>query len=174
MNRRSFVSTAALGAGSFAFGVGFTAPACSKKDLSGQVLILVTGFNEIGPLLPELGLASAVLDRISGLLDRGVKFAKLFDDAYRAGRFEDAKTLFLNLGQVITSVVTELGIVDNRVVKGILVGVKIAQIVIASLLKQMAAQPEVAAAIKSRGAGAMSEVDRLAAVDVDRLLKLLQ
>lgn len=177
-SRRGFIQTGAVAVGGLAFGAAFTAPACDKKDLSGQVLILVTSFNEIKPLLPDLGLSSTVLDRVRALLDKGVKIAKTFDDAYRAGKFDDAKTLFLSLGEVITSVVGELGLAGNNIVKTILVGVKIAQIVIANLLKQMASDPQVAAAIKSRSLAAdtqaMTEIDRLAVVDAGRLLKLLQ
>lgn len=172
--RREFIKTGSVAAGSVAFGAAFTAPACDKKDLSGQVLILVTGFNEIKPLLPELGLSAAVIARISDLLDKGVKVAKAFDDAYVAGKFDDAKTLFLNLGVVITSVVTELGVADNRLVKAVLIGIKVAQVVIANLLKQMAADPQVARAVKSRAPDAMAEIDRLAGVDVDAMLKLLR
>lgn len=171
--RRAFMQTGA-GAG---IGLVLATSACDKKDLSGQVLILVTSFNEIKPLLPDLGLSSAVLDRISALLDKGVKIAKMFDDAYRAGKFDDAKTLFLNLVNVITSVAAELNLVNNIIIKFALVGIKVVQIVIANLLKQMASDPRVAAAIQSRGAEGqktMAEIERLAAVNPDQLLKLLQ
>lgn len=174
--RRDFIRTSAVAAGSVAFGAAFTAPACDKKDLSGQVVVLITSFNEIRPLLPDLGLPSLVIAKIAELLERGARIAKQFDEAYKAGKFNDARTLFLNLGEVITTVVTELGAVNNRIVKAVLVGMKIAQIVIANLLKAQMEEPAVAAAIRSRGgvdARAVNEVERLANADVERLLKLL-
>lgn len=177
--RREFIKTGSVAAGSIAFGAAFTAPACDKKDLSAWVSTIVMTFNEMKPLLPQLGLPQAKLDLISGYLNKAVAIAKAFDDAYKAGKFKDAVTLFGSLSELITQIATELNVVNNRIVKLSLVAIAVARIAIASLLKQQSGDPAVAATIArtSKGPEAMraaSEIERLAAMDVDKLLQAVK
>lgn len=179
-NRREFLG---LGGGAIVGAVAGTLviePFCDKKDLSGWVLTLTTAFGEIKPLLGQLGLSQAVLDRVSGFIDKGVKIAQDFDAAYKAGKFADARTLFLNLGDIVAQVAAELGASDNRIVKLALISISIARIAIAALLSSQASQPGVMAAVnKAKSAGgddakAIAEIERLSAIDVTKLLAAIQ
>lgn len=177
--RREFIKTGTVAAGSVAFGAAFTMPACEKKDLSAWVTTSVAAFGEIKPLLPQLGLSQDALDRVSGYLNKAVSVAKAFDEAYRAGKFKDAALLFGSLSELITSTATELNIVNNRIVKLALVSLAIARIAIATLLKQQSTEPEVASTIArtTKGADALkaaNEIERLAAMDVDKLLQMVK
>lgn len=75
MNRREMLTTTALGAAGFAFGTGFTAPACG---VSKEKAVRVTGFvidisKEAGPLLNLLGardLAIAVDAKVIPALEK--------------------------------------------------------------------------------------------------------
>lgn len=177
--RREFIKTGTVAAGSIAFGAAFTAPGCNGKDLSGWVTTIVAAFGEMKPLLPQLGLPEAVLDRVSGYLNKAVSVAKTFDEAYKAGKFKDAVAIFGSLSELITQIAAELNVVNNRIVKIALVTVSIARIAIATLLKQQSGDPAVAATIARTSKEpelmrAASEIDRLAAVDVDKLLEAVK
>lgn len=178
MNRRQMIKTSTVAGLGAVTGFGFTAPACGQKDLSGWVTTIVAYFDEIKILLPELGLSQAVIDKVSGLISKAAKIAKQFDEAYKAGKFENAVTLFTNLGGLITQIAGELNVTDNRIVKLALVGIQIARITIASLLKSQGdAQPAVRmAAMSAEGPqqAALDEINRLAAIPVDGLLKAAQ
>jgi hypothetical protein len=180
MNRRKMLGVAGMAGAGFVVGTGFTAPACSAKDLSGWVVTVVADYGEIKTLLPGLGVSQAVIDRVSGLIDKAVQIAKDFDDAYKARKFDNAITLFTSLGGLITQVAGELGVVDNRILKLLLVGIQIARITIASLLKVQAdTQPAVAAKVRSArmvpaDQSPLNEIERLASIDVSRLLSAIQ
>ena len=175
--RREFMGNTGLAVGGLALAI--TMPPCSKKDLSAWVSTIVASFNEMKPLLPQLGLPQAKIDLISGYLDKAAALARTFDEAYKAGKFKDAIALFGSLSELITSIASELGVVDNRIVKLALVAVAVARIAIATLLKQQASNPAAAAEIarSSKSAEAVkgaNEIDRLAAVDVDKLLQAVK
>lgn len=171
MNRREMITTTALGAAGFAVGTGFTAGACSPKNLSTYVQMIAGGFSEIKVLLPDLGLSQSVIAKVAELIDKGVKIAKDFDDAYKAGKFSDAATLFSNLGSLISQVVSTLGVsTENRAVKVALAAIGIARVAIAILL---ANQNQGFTAQNPAQAQAMSEIERLAATDVSKILALL-
>lgn len=172
--RRDFIKTGTVTAGSIAFGAAFTAPACEKKNLSTWVVTIVSAFSEIKPLLSQLGLSQAVVDRVANLIDKGASIARSFDEAYKAGKFADAVTLFSNLGGVISEVATTLNVTDHRIVKLALVSISIARIAIASLLQSQAdAQPQVARAVRSATTSAnerdIAEIRRLASMDISKL-----
>jgi hypothetical protein len=181
MNRRDMISVTTLAGGGFLTGVGFTTPQCgSPRNLSTYVQMIAGGFTEIKVLLPELGLSQAIIDQVASLLDKGVKIAKDFDTAYRAGKFTDASTLFTNLGSMVTQVVSTLGIAtDNRAVKIALAAIGVARVALAIILqRQVDNQPQVAAAVQGSKAQpstakAISEVERLAETDLNKLLALL-
>lgn len=179
--RRTFISQSALAGGAFALGVGATAPACpfNPKNLSAYVSMIAGGFGEIKVLLPDLGLSQALITQVSNLIDRGVKVAKDFDSAYKAGKFTDASALFNNLGSIITQVITTLGVsIENRAVKVALAAIGIARVAIAILLqKQAQSQPQVLAAAKGATADeakAVSEIERLAATDLSAILAAMK
>lgn len=182
-SRRSFLKTtsiAAVGAGSFALGVGATAPQCGGvKNLSTYVQMIAGGFTEIKVLLPDLGLSQAIIAKVADLLDKGVKVAADFDKAYRDGKFTNARTLFTNLGSLVTQVITTLGVsVDNRGVKIALAAIGIARVAVAIILDRQLSQPSVAAEVqasrsKPENAAALDEVKRLANTDVSGILALL-
>lgn len=180
MNRREMISTTALGAVGFAVGTGFAAPkGCSVKNLSSYVQMIAGGFTEIKVLLPDLGLSQSIIAQAAELIDKGVKIARDFDAAYKAGKFNDAASLFTNLGSTLTQVINTLGVsTENRAVKVALAAIGIARVAVAILLnKQADDQPavavEVAKAGRKRGtsaAKAVTDIERLAATDLDRLL----
>ena len=177
MNRRGMLKASTVAGLGAVGGFAFTAPACNKKDLSGWIVVIIADYGEIKPLLPQLGLSQAVIDRVTGWIDTAVSVAKKFDDAYQRGDFATASTLFLNLGKLITDIATELSATDNRIVELLLVGVQIARITIASLLKvQGDNQPQMAARRSlSRSEGdAVAEINRLASIDVGKVLKAIQ
>lgn len=187
-SRRRFLKTSGFGAGSLALtGVtgsiaGFAvvpAPACNPKNLSTYVSMIAGGFVEVKVLLPDLGLSSFLVNQISGYIDKGLTIARQFDEAYKAGKFTDASTLFTNLGSLLTQVITTLGIaIDNQGVKAALAAIAIARIAIAILLqKQAQSRPEVLAAAKSKTgaeAVAVSEIERLAATDLSKVLETMK
>jgi hypothetical protein len=174
------ITTSGLGLAGFAVGTGFTAPSCGQKDLSGWVVTIPAYLNEIKPLLPDLGLSQVVIDKVSGWIDTAVSVAKKFDDAYQSGKFADAVTLFANLGGLITEIAAELNVTDNRIIKLALVGIQIARITIASLLQSQG--DALPTSQKARAMGvvtgpqqtALSEIQRLASIDVNGLLKAVQ
>lgn len=179
MNRRQMITTSALGAAGFAVGTGFTAEACSPKNLSTYVQMIAGGFSEIKVLLPDLGLSQSIIAKVAELIDKSVKIAKDFDDAYKAGKFTDARTLFTNLGSLVTQVITTLGLsVENQGVRIALAAIAIARIGIAIILDRQLSQPSMAASVQEaqadpENAKALNEIKRLANTDVSKILALL-
>lgn len=175
MNRREMITTTGLGVAGFAIGTGFTAPACNPKNLSSYVQMIAGGFTEIKVLLPDLGLSQSIIAQLAEFIDKGVKIAQDFDTAYKAGKFKDAATLFTNLGSIISQVVSTLGVsVENRAVKVALAAIAIARVAVAILLtKQAEDQPQVAAQAGTMPPQAVSEIQRLAATDLSKVLALL-
>lgn len=156
ISRRSMLGTGALVAGSFAVGVGFTAPACNPKNLSVYVQTIVGALEEISPLLPNS----------AAIIAKAVKVAKDFDDAYRAGKFENALVLFENLAGFISQIANDVG-VNNPTIQIALAVAGIALKGIAVLLKSQESEPQVVAAMeranaKPGAAARRSLVERLA------------
>lgn len=180
MNRRQMISTSALAAGGFALGGAMTAPQCSgARNLSTYVQMIAGGFSEMKVLLPDLGLSQSMVARVAELLDKGVAIAKDFDKAYREGKFTDARTLFTNLGSLVTQVITVLGVsTENRGVKVALAAIGIARIAVAIILDRQLSQPSAAASVRDaravpENAVALDEIKRLANTDVSKILALL-
>lgn len=174
MNRREFGSNATIAGLGAVGGFAFTAPACDRKDLSGWVVTITASYREIKVLLPQLGLSQAVIDRVSSWIDTVGNVAKQFDEAYKRGDFSNASALFLNLGGLITSIAVELNVANNRIVNLLLVGVQIARITIGSLLK-IQGEGQVARRSLSRSEqAAVAEINRLAAIDISKLLQAIQ
>lgn len=111
-----------------------------------------------------------------------MKIAKDFDEAYRAGKFAEAVTLFTNLGGVITQIAGDLNVTNHRIVKLALVSIAVGPIAIASLLKSQAdnlpAVKSLVQAMRSNASKAdeegLKQIEALAAVDVNKLLTALQ
>lgn len=182
MNRREMITTTALGGAGFVVGTGFAAPACNTKSLSTYAQMVAGGFAEVKSLLPTLGLSQTIIAQIADLLDKGVKIAKDFDQAYKDGKFTDAATLFTNLGSIVSQVVSTLGIsVENRSVKIALAAIGVARVAISILLqREVDAQVQVAGDVQAAKrrpgtpeAKAISEIERLAATDLSKLAALL-
>jgi hypothetical protein len=178
-SRRDLVRLGALGAGSLALGSAFTAPSCGPgKNLSAWVQTIVGAFAEMKPLLSTLGLQQAIIAKVSAALDKGAQIAKDFDAAYTAGKFKDASSLFLSLGQVITQIAADLSLANNRIVTIALAAVGVARIAIAQLLHDQATtQPQAMALVRaaqlnagSDEAKAINEINRLANADVAKIL----
>jgi hypothetical protein len=145
------------------------------------VVTIVADYKEIVPLLSQLGLKADVIAKVSGWINKAVSIAQDFDAHYKAGDFKNAVTLFTSLGGLITDIASELNVANNRIVNLLLVGIQIARITIASLLKVQADnQPLVARAARKAASAApadalaLSEINRLAAIDVSRLLAVSQ
>lgn len=169
MNRRDLIKGGIAATGVLA--LSGVQQACTPKNLSSWVASIVGGFTEIKPLLPQLGLSQAVIDRVSGFIDKAVLIAHDFDAAYKAGKFTTAATLFGSLSDLITQIAGELNVTSNRIVKLALVSIAIARIAIASLLSQQA--PSGLTAANPAEQKAATEIRRLAAVDVNQLAKAL-
>lgn len=173
ITRREAIRSLGLGGGGLLLGAGFTAPQCGgAKNLSTNVVIIMRSYGEIKELLPETGLSQSVIDRVSGYIAKAIKVAEDFDKAYRAGAFQNAATLFNQLGGLVGDIANDVGASNHRVVRVTLVGIQIARIAIAGLLAAQAAnQPAVRTAKKSpEMVAAIAEIERLNALDIDRLL----
>jgi hypothetical protein len=132
MNRRTLLKTGGLAAvGTLTVGVSSCA-----KNLSTWVNILIGAAQELSSLLPGQ----------SALISKAVAIAKSFDEAYRAGKFIDAMSIFENLANVVDQVTATLG-VTNPTVKLAISMMRIALRAIATLLKAQAQNPAVAAAL---------------------------
>ncbi len=183
-SKRSFVRLAGIGAAWMAVGgviapislPGAPEPACSVKDLSGWVVTIAADYGEIKTLLPQLGLSKMTVDRISGLIDKALTVARDFDAAYKAGKLADVKTTFLNLGTLITQIAGELGVVKNRLLSLLIVGIQIARITLASLIDKMivVAPASMTMNMSADDVAAVAEVKRLASIDVSKVLAVIQ
>lgn len=145
--------------------IAFGTTACpGGKSLSTQIVIITESYEQIVPLLPELGLGQDAIDRVSKLVADAIKVAREFDKAYQAGAFNDAATLFKNLSGLISNIASELNVAQNRTVKAIIAGVGIARIVIAALIQEQGDKLP-AAGVKAR----MNQNMREAMAEIDRL-----
>lgn len=167
MNRRTMLSQSTLALGGVVAGAAFTAPACDPKNTSIYVQTIIGALKEISPLLP--GSAT--------LIAKAIKVAEDFDEAYRAGKFENALVMFENLAGFISQIAEDVG-VNNPQVKIALAVAGIALRAIAVLLKVQESEPRVAAAVTRASAqpGAAARralVERLAApAAVDKAFEL--
>lgn len=173
VGRRDMLKTSTVAGLGIVGGAAFSAPACDKKNLSGWITTIVASYGELKPLLPQLGLSQTAIDRVSGWIDTAESVARKFDEAYKAGQFTDAAALFTNLGGLITSIAAELNVANNRIVNLLLVGIQIARITIASLLKVQGDSRRIMPVTTAEMA-AIVEIRRLAAIDVSGLLKAIQ
>lgn len=135
MNRRTFISTSAV-AGVALAGTGLK---CGGRSISGTIQIIVGGITELKPLFPA---HAAALDKI-------VNLATSFNEAWTAGKFEDAKTFFLNLDTLVGQVIADLGLNASTRVKLLLASIGIAVRVIAALIQEDATPA--AAAVVPKG-----------------------
>lgn len=152
MNRRTLLKTGGLAA----LGSITLATAACGKNLSTYVSIIIGALEELSPLVPSA----------SPLISKAIKVAKDFDDAYRAGKFANAISLFENLAGVVGEIADSIG-VGSQPVKAAIAVAGIAMRAIAVLLKQQAADPAVASAISAAasskaGARQKSLVEKLA------------
>lgn len=173
MNRRQALSTIGLGSAGFATGTAFSAPNCpGGKNLSTYVLIITKSYAEVKTLLPDLGLDESSIGRISDLTAKAIKVAEQFDKAYKEGAFESAGAFFNELRSLSLNIATELNVIDNRIVQGILAGVGIARVTIGALLEAQADQlpPARTARLSPQAAAVKAEIQRLSKVDLRAIL----
>lgn len=137
ITRRGLLKTGGMAAvGALTIGAG----PCSSRNLSTYISTIIGALDELKPLIPNQ----------SELLSRAVTIAKNFDEAYRAGKFDNATALFENLAGVVGQIADSVGVSSPSVKIAIAVA-GIAMRAIAVLMKQQADDnPQVAAAVKAR------------------------
>lgn len=158
MNRRTFIGTTAVaGAGLASMGLK-----CGGPSVRNTVTIIAGAIAELKPLFPNLDL-----------LDKIITLANSFNNAWTAGKFNDARTFFLNLDTLVGQVIADLGVNATPRMKLILATLGIGVRTIAALIAEQAnAQPAAAVAAKSRMPKAASRVEQLADPSAaDALLK---
>ena len=156
-------------------GYGFTAPACSAKSLSGWVASIDAAFDEMKPLLPQLGLSTAIVAKVSDLVDKGAAIVRKFDQYYRDGKFADAVTTFYNLGLIVADIATELNVLNNRIVTLALLTIRAARVAIAAILDSQSGDPAVKETVAVNATNpAVLEIRKLATMDISGLAKALQ
>lgn len=144
ITRRTLLKTGGLAAiGSLTIGTS----GCGK-DLTTYTSIIISALEELSPLLPGQSL----------FISNAIKIARDFDEAYRAGKFANATTLFSNLAGVIGQIADSVG-VTSPAVKTTIAIAGVAMRAIAVLLKDQSTQPSVAAAINNqRSAAAVAHI----------------
>lgn len=151
ITRRSLLKTGGMAAvGSLTIGTA----ACGK-NLTTYTSIIISALEELSPLLPGQ----------SSFIANAIKIARDFDEAYRAGKFANATTLFANLAGVIGQIADSVG-VTSPAVKTTIAIAGVAMRAIAILLKEQSTQPAVTAAVRAQRSTAavahMGVIDRLA------------
>ena len=97
LNRRGFIQTGALaGVGTLAL----SSQACKPKDVGAEVAAITSFLHEISPLLPAQ----------AQLITKIVKVASDFNEAYQAGKFENATSFFANLSDLIDQLTGDLDV----------------------------------------------------------------
>lgn len=163
-NRRDFLKLA----GSAGLGVavlgGATLTIGCGKSISFFTSTVIGALSDLKPLLPNLSPA----------IDKAIAAGKAFDDAYRAGKFDNIDTLFENFGNTVNSFVAAIGVMNEDVKRYVLVG-GIALRAIASLLKSQVSQSAVAAVVASKPrTSGMAMIERMAdPVVLDKMMQLL-
>lgn len=154
MNRRTFIGTSAV-AGVGIAGMGLK---CGGPSVSGIVTIISGAVAELRILFPA---QETTLGKI-------VALANSFNSAWVAGKFADAKTLFLNLDTSVSQVIADLGLNASTRTKLLLASLGLAVRTIAALISEQAVPEAMAAA----GATTVDRVKTLADPNVaDALLK---
>lgn len=101
ITRRTLLKTGGLAAiGSLTIGTS----GCGK-DLTTYTSIIISALEELSPLLPGQ----------SSFISNAIKIARDFDEAYRAGKFANATTLFSNLAGVIGQIADSVGVTSPAV-----------------------------------------------------------
>jgi len=139
VNRRKFLQIATTaGVGSLAFGGAVVSIGCGEK-VSFYVSTVVGSLDALLPLLPNA----------SDQIKKAISIANAFDEAYRAGKFEDSVALFTNLGEVSGEIVELAGVGNEKVKLAIALG-RVALNAIATILKSQMSVPQVAAKVAAR------------------------
>lgn len=167
MNRRDMIKRAALGATVVAIGGPsvLMMEGCKVKDIAFYVSTVTGSLQEVAPLLPGA----------AGLIAQAVAAANDFLSAYKAGKFDNAKTLFMSLSGFVGQILADVG-ASSPGVKLILALTAVAIRTIGTLLNN---QPAVVAAkMKARSQVELSQVallDRLTnSQSVDALFAAVQ
>lgn len=128
---------------------------CNSKNISPYVSTIIGALDELKPLLPNQ----------SELLSRAVSIAKNFDDAYRAGKFDNATALFENLAGVVGDIADSAGIASPSIKVAIAVA-GIAMRAIAVAMKQQADDnPTVAAVVAARTGASKASASRKSLIE---------
>lgn len=125
------------------------------KNLSNYVSTIIGAMEELKPLLPNL----------SASLSKAISIAKSFDEAYRAGKFDSATTLFENLVGVINQIIADAGINASDSVKIALSVASVGMRAIAVLLRDQATQPAVASAVKEKAKASAASAKRVSLIE---------
>lgn len=124
-SKRSFLAVAGLGATGFALGTAFTAPACSAKSVSAEIIVVETFLKVVAVEIPN---QSAIITKI-------LKVADDFNADYQRGDFANAAAIFATLETDTTQLIADLGVNVSQRVKIALVLIDAAITAIGELLK---------------------------------------
>lgn len=128
-SKRNFLKVGGAGLGSVALtgglaGLLLTQTACSTKDVAFYVSTIVGALGELKPLLPGA----------AGTIAKAVTVANTFLDAYKAGKFANAKVALKNLVDLLSQIANDVGISGNPTVKVIFALASVAIHTIAALI----------------------------------------
>lgn len=155
LNRRKFIQTGAVGAGSL---VVLSQLNCGGKSVGGTVTLITGAIAELKLIFPSLPA-----------LDKIVKLATDFNTAWVAGKFDSARTFFESLDTTVQQVMNDLEINGTTRVKLLVATLGIAVRTIAALIAE---QGQAVGSRAVRAAGATGDrVKQLAnAADAARIL----
>lgn len=158
MNRRTFIGTGAVAG----VGIATMGLKCGGPSVNGTVTIIMGAISELRVLFPTVPA-----------LDKVISLAKSFNEAWVAGKFDDARSFFENLDTTVGQVIADLGINASTRIKLLLASVGIAVRTIAALIKEQGdANLAVAGAVRQSAPRTVSRIEKLAdAAAADQLLK---
>lgn len=103
-------------------------------------------------ILGGLETLKSYLPAQEALITKAISVAKVFNEAWKGGKFTDATALFENLSNVINEFITAAGIDLSQEVKIIIVVIDGALTAIALFMKKEANDPAIAAAVNAKTA----------------------
>jgi hypothetical protein len=163
VNRRVFMKVAGTaGAGTLVFGGAVITTGCGEK-ISFYVSTVIGSLETLSPLIPSA----------SGLITKAVAAAKAFDEAYRAGKFEDSTALFTNLGELALQIAGAVGVASPPILLAIAVG-RVALNAIAQILKNQIKDPVVAGLVAARSdPAAQKQKSMIEKMADDRMIEMI-
>lgn len=164
LSKRQFLKGAATAGVGILVTEGALVTTGCDKSVSFFTSTVIGALSDLKPLLPNLNPA----------IDKAIAAGRAFDEAYRAGKFDNIDTLFENFGNTVNSFVAAIGVMNEDVKRYVLVG-GIALRAIASLLRSQVSQPAVAAVVASKSkTSGMAMIERMSDPAVlDKVMALL-